>query len=83
VGALVAALAAVRGWRDVAPVAGVPPTSGGAEVAAVVQDADAVADGVAALVAAGARVHGVERDRPSLQDVYFALHERSGRGVAA
>ncbi|MDF1523121.1 MAG: ABC transporter ATP-binding protein, partial [Trueperaceae bacterium] len=76
VDALVAALAAVAGWRDVAPVEGAPPTSGGAQVAAVVQDAEAVADGVAALVAAGARVHGVERDRPSLQDVYFALHER-------
>lgn len=98
--ALVRALAAVGGWREVAAAdaadagsadAGSAGTgAGGAEAVdggsaaavAVVRDADAVADGVAALVAAGARVHAVERDLPSLEDVYFALH-RAGPGRVA
>ncbi|MFN2324149.1 MAG: hypothetical protein ABR510_14510, partial [Trueperaceae bacterium] len=56
---LVACLAAVDGWREVAEE-GVP--DGGSNVAvvhAVVRDADAIADGVAALVGRGARVHAV------------------------
>ena len=82
--ALVACLSAVDGWRDVA-VEGSAAGSAGAAAAAVaavaqVRDDDAIADGVAALVAGGARIHAVERDAPSLEDVYFALHP-IGRGA--
>ena len=80
---LVATLAAVDGWGDVVDDV---PTDSAAETAAtvlaLVRDADAIAEGVAALVGCGARVHAVERDVPSLEDVYFALH-RVGRGSAA
>ncbi len=78
-GTLVACLSGIDGWREVAED-GSP--DGGADVAvvhAVVRDADTIADGVAALVGLGARVHAVEREVPSLEDVYFALH-RVGRG---
>ena len=78
-----ARLTAVPGWRDVAA-----DSSGGTDAGAgggvadprpfalegVARDADAVADAVAALVAIGARLHAVERDLPTLEDVYFVLH---------
>lgn len=79
-GTLVATLAAVDGWREVADD-GPPDAAAGAvsSALAVVRDVDTIADGVAALVGRGARVHAVEREVPSLEDVYFALH-RVGRG---
>jgi ABC-2 type transport system ATP-binding protein len=80
--ALAASLAAVEGWREVAEDASPGAGPGVAVVHALVRDADAIADGVAALVGGGARVHAVEREVPSLEDVYFALH-RVGRGSAA
>ena len=44
----------------------------------VARDDDAIADAVAALAAAGVRIHAVERDHATLEDVYFALHARGG-----
>ena len=80
---LVATLAAVDGWGDVVDEAPTDAaTEAAATVLAVVRDADAIAEGIAALVGCGARIHAVERDVPSLEDVYFALH-RVGRGSAA
>lgn len=78
---LIACLAAVDGWREV--VADGPQDVAAAEVLAVVRDAEAIADGVAALVGRGARVHAVERDVPSLEDVYFALHRTARRSPEA
>ncbi len=81
VASLAATLATVDGWGDVDDDA--PPEHAGVVVVhAVVRDADAIADGVAALVGLGARIHAVEREVPSLEDVYFALH-RVGRGAVA
>lgn len=45
----------------------------------VARDAEAVADAVAALAAAGVRLYAVERDLPTLEDVYFALHGQRAR----
>lgn len=78
-----ARLTAVSGWRDVAADATGGTGTGAGDGATgprpfalegVARDADAVADAVAALVAVGARLHAVERDLPTLEDVYFALH---------
>lgn len=90
-----ARLAEVPGWREVAAepsATGMPPTVATAADAApvpaafaaagVASDADAVADAVVALVTAGLRLHAVERDVPTLEDVYFALHGRSTRATA-
>ncbi len=76
---LAVVLAALAGWSDVVaadPVVAGDGTAGGQTVTGVARDADAIADAVAALVAAGVRVHAVERELPDLQDVYFALHEQ-------
>jgi ABC-2 type transport system ATP-binding protein len=82
-----ARLAACEGWSEVAAVdrdgdaaASLLAVSAGG----VARDADAVADAVAALTAAGVRLYAVERDLPTLEDVYFALHgQRAGRAGPA
>ncbi len=79
---LVTVLAAMPGWSDVAAVALEADPDAPRTALGVARDADAIADAVAALVAAGVRVHAIERELPDLQDVYFALHERA-EGVAA
>jgi ABC-2 type transport system ATP-binding protein len=82
-----ARLAACEGWSEVAAAgrdgeAAASLLSGSA--GGVARDADAVADAVAALAAAGVRLYAVERDLPTLEDVYFALHgQRAGRAGPA
>jgi ABC-2 type transport system ATP-binding protein len=43
----------------------------------------AIPDLVASLVGAGCRVFRVSPQEPTLEDVYFALHEQARRGVSA
>ena len=67
-------------WRDVArdeDVTHPAVAAGDARIEGVVEDSDAVAGAVRGLVSAGVAVHGVERSTPTLEDVYFALHEAS------
>jgi ABC-2 type transport system ATP-binding protein len=87
-----ARLAACEGWSEVGPAAGPAAASGtagggGASAAGVARDAEAVADAVASLAAAGVRLYAVERELPTLEDVYFALHGQRtwgpGRPTAA
>jgi len=55
----------------------------GREVHVMVEDADAAARDLPALLAArGHRVHGVQPVRPSLEDVFVALVRREGGAVA-
>jgi ABC-2 type transport system ATP-binding protein len=80
-----ARLAACEGWSGVG-AAGEPDVAAGRSPGGaygVARDADAVADAVAALVAAGVRLYAVERDLPTLEDVYFALHGRGARAGGA
>jgi len=77
-----ALVAGCPGWSEVGGAAG----GAGAvavEVEGVARDADAIAEAVARLVAAGVRLHAVERDLPTLEDVYFALHGRGARAGGA
>lgn len=70
-----AVLAAVEGVREV------EADSAAADAAAIVrfqaEDEPAVARAVRALVTAGLELYAVEPERPSLEDVYFALHRAS------
>jgi ABC-2 type transport system ATP-binding protein len=43
------------------------------------RDEQTIARAASALVAAGVDLHALEPERPSLEDVYFALHQREGR----
>lgn len=62
----------LAGWSKVRAV----PSPSGHAVQASVGDDEVLASGVTALVEAGARIVHVSRRAPSLEDVYFALHDR-------
>jgi ABC-2 type transport system ATP-binding protein len=83
----VASLRGVEGVSDVAAddAQSTSPSRapGARSLRLTADDHRAVAAAVARLVAAGAAVYAVERDAATLEDVYFALHERDRGGEAA
>jgi len=65
------------GWQDVKEP-GPAPALGDVRITGHVEQQAAISDAIAALVGVSVKVHAVEQDAPTLEDVYFALHGDSG-----